>query len=165
MVAAVAAPFTGGTSSIASSAMMAGVAAMGTAVNLVDDAVFFALDTGFGYKRFDEAGFEFGKKALVTASSSAIGTVFGGVGQVQGITGVMTGKIGSQIGRTAVQTLMTGTQAAISGTVTSALNGIQYSREGGWSYSGTAFTGGLAEMGTSVLSSMTSTRRGDELGA
>jgi murein DD-endopeptidase MepM/ murein hydrolase activator NlpD len=161
MVLSVAAPFTGGTSTTAAAAMMAGVAAMETAVNLVDDAVFFALDTGLGYKRFDEAGFEFGKKALVTASSSMIGTAFGGMGQVQGITGIMTEKIGSQAGRTAVKTLMTGTQAAISGTVTGALNGIQYSHEGGWSYSGATFTGGLADVGTGVLASMTSTLTGE----
>ncbi|MDR2160404.1 MAG: peptidoglycan DD-metalloendopeptidase family protein [Treponema sp.] len=161
MVAAVASPFTGGASAAAAAGMIAGVAAMETAVNLADDAVFFALDTGFGYKRFDEAGFEFGKKMLITASSSIIGTAFGGVGNLQGFTGILTERAGSQIGRAAVKTLMTGTQAAMNGAVTGALNGIQYSHEGGWSYSGKTFTGGLAGMGANVLSSLTSTLTGE----
>jgi hypothetical protein len=161
VVAAAAAPFTGGMSTAAAAGMMAAVATVETAVNLVDDAVFFALDTGFGYKRFDEAGFEFGKKALVTASSSMLGAIFGGAGNLQGLTGVLAGEAGSRIGKTAVKTIMTGTQTMLNGIAANALNGIQYSHEGGWSYSGETFANGLAGMGANVLSSLASALTGE----
>ncbi|MDR1618832.1 MAG: M23 family metallopeptidase, partial [Treponema sp.] len=161
VAALVAAPLTGGTSIAATVGMIASVAAMETAVNLVDDAIFFALDTGFGYKKFDEAGFEFGKKALITASGSMIGAVVGGAGNLQGLTGILTENIGSRAGRIAVKTLATGTQTAINGMVTGALSGIQYSHEGGWSYSNKTFTDGLAGIGVNMLSAMTATLTGE----
>ncbi|MDR1618993.1 MAG: M23 family metallopeptidase [Treponema sp.] len=141
--------------------VISAVAAVETAINLVDDAIFFTLDTGFSYKRFDEAGFEFGKKALITASSSIIGAVLGGVGNLPGLTGILTENIGFLPGRITAKTLMTGTQAAISGVVTNALSGIQYSHEGGWSYSNKTFTGGLAGVGINMLSAMTATLTGE----
>ncbi|MDR1899253.1 MAG: hypothetical protein LBQ55_04520, partial [Treponema sp.] len=165
LVAAAASPFTGGISAAGAVGMIAAAAAMGTTVNMIDDAVFFALDTGFGYKRFDEAGFEFGKKALITASSSVIGAAFGGAGAFQGITGTLVGKTGGLAGQVMVKTAVTGAEAALNGIVSSALNGIQYSREGGWSYSSGTFTGGLAGMGANVLSSVTSTLTSGVLGA
>ncbi|MDR1419992.1 MAG: M15 family metallopeptidase [Treponema sp.] len=151
---AVASPFTGFSSLAAGVAVMAAAI---TTVSVADDFVFAALDTAYGYKSFGEAAFEFGKKALVTGASSVIGGVFGGVpGLSQGLAGAAASRTSGTLAGLAGRTIMSGYQAAASGLVTSALGGIQYSREGGWSYSTEAFRQGLGGM-SGVLSAMAGT--------
>ncbi|MDR0601958.1 MAG: DUF349 domain-containing protein [Treponema sp.] len=150
----VASPFTGFTSMALGAAVMAAAV---TTVNVADDFVFAVLDTAYGYKSIDEAAFEFGKKALVTGASSVIGGVFGGVpGLSQGLTGTALSQTSGTLAKLAGQTLLSGYQAAASGLVTGALNGIQYSREGGWSYSADIFKQSMSGM-SGVLSAMAGT--------
>jgi hypothetical protein len=48
-----------------------------SAVNLVDDAVFGALDIAGGYRAWEEAGLDFGKKAAMSAANLIGGNLFG----------------------------------------------------------------------------------------
>ncbi|MDR2102583.1 MAG: hypothetical protein LBP42_00610, partial [Treponema sp.] len=89
------APVTGGASAIGSMALTAAVSA---SVSLTDDLLFTTLDVSGGYKDIAEAGFEFGKKALMTAASSFASAAFNGIGAtVQGALGASagTGTIGA----------------------------------------------------------------------
>ncbi|MDR2553507.1 MAG: M23 family metallopeptidase [Treponema sp.] len=139
-VAAAASPLTGGASLV-----------LGAALNLADDALFGVLDVTGGYKSWDEAGFEFGKKALVSAVSSAAGSVFNGFGESLagsgffgsgGLTGYIDGTLKEGIGKAVVKGASAGAQALGTGTITSALNAVSYG-DGKFGWSGAAFGEGL----------------------
>ncbi|MFA6506911.1 MAG: hypothetical protein WCT14_12455 [Treponemataceae bacterium] len=137
-------PFTGGAS-------LAAAVAINTAINMADDAVFTALDIAGGYKNWEEAGLEFGKKALTSAATSAISFGFGGLGSgLQGVAGV-NGVIG--------RTMLSGMQSFTTSTVSSAISAIQWNGNG-LSWSGDAFSegvrGGLIGAATGMTSSLTS---------
>jgi hypothetical protein len=141
-VAVAASPLTGGAS-----------LALGAAVNLADDALFAALDINGGYKSWNEAGFTFGKKALITTVTSTAGAAFNGFGKVaEGSTGFFnTGGLSGYIDRTMDQGFgkvlslgtMSGTQAFTTGTITGTLGAVTYSDKNGFGWSGDSFSSGL----------------------
>ncbi|MDR2143489.1 MAG: hypothetical protein LBP29_03870, partial [Treponema sp.] len=141
--AAVAAtPLTGGASLL-----------LGTAINLTDDALFGGLDIAGGYKSWDEAGFVFGQKALMTAVSSATGAVFNGFGGVAegstgffntgGLSGYVNRTLDQGFGKVLSQGALSGARALTAGTITGALGAVTYSGENGFGWSGNSFTSGL----------------------
>jgi hypothetical protein len=136
-----------------------------TLLNLADDAVFALLDVSGGYKTMEEAGFEFGKKALISGVSAAIGGVFNGVeGLYEGFTPLLASNAGG-LGKTVVQTTMAGFQTFAASISTSALNAVNYNSKDGWSYSGGAFSAGLGGLSGQMLTSMTGTAAAGVLGA
>jgi len=116
------------------------IAAMGLgpwaamAVNLADDAVFSALDVAGGYKSGDQALFDFGKQAIASVATTAIGQ-FGGsiMGKAADAinktpaTGLMamTG-MGGVVARTA----FTGLQSVVTSTASSAINAFELGKDG-----------------------------------
>ncbi|MDR0602062.1 MAG: hypothetical protein LBG42_06730, partial [Treponema sp.] len=158
VISMAAAPFTGGASALAMMGVM-------TAISVTDDLVFNTLDAVGGYKTWDEAGFAFGKAVLISAASNAVSGVFNGVSGVSGgffaqgagLTGITAGAAGSAAGKAVVQTAMKGMETITSTLVTSALNGVTYSRNGGWGYSTETFFQGVEGLPSSLLSGMTST--------
>ncbi len=73
------------------------------ALNLADDAVFAMLDVGGGYKSWEEAGLDFGKKALTSAVNIGVGGAFNGFGGIKtgffaqggGLTSFVSSKVGT----------------------------------------------------------------------
>jgi len=100
------------------------------AINLADDAAFGLMDVAGGYKKADEALFDFGKKALTSVASTAIGGAFGGLSSKMTDTG-----IGGVIGKT----MLKGMELFSSGLASGAIAGISYSHSGGWGYNYDAF--------------------------
>ncbi|MCL2065924.1 MAG: hypothetical protein FWG99_00470 [Treponema sp.] len=137
VVSIVAAPFTAGASTLG----LVGLMALNVGITSTSELVFNALDVGYGHKTFGEAGFSFGKTTLINTVSSVGSGVFGGVGNAgfiagQGLTSAAVGTAaGSAAATVAVQTTMAGVQTFTTGLLTNAIGGINYSREGGWSYS------------------------------
>jgi hypothetical protein len=134
----------------AAASVYTGGASLGLiALTLVDDAVFTVLDVAGGYKTFDEAGFAFGQKALITFATSAIGSAFQSLqtiaAGINGFKGVVA------------QTALTGAQALTTGTVTSALSAVTYNSRDGFGWSTEAFSAGMRSTLVSAASSMTST--------
>jgi hypothetical protein len=141
-------PFTGMGSFLAS-------VAISTAINMSDDLLFTALDVSGGYKDAGEAWFEFGKKTVITAASTAVSGTFNGIGkgvevggkQVQGLTQKAIEGVTSNTGKVLVQTAMVGVQSAATAVTTGLLSGITYNHENGWGYStqaaGESILGGL----------------------
>ena len=84
------------------------------AFNLTDDAVFAMLDVGGGYKSWEEAGLDFGKKALSSAVNIGVGQMFNPVMAAVSATQGMGGVIGS--------TMVNGMQTFTTSTLTSAVN-------------------------------------------
>ena len=84
------------------------------ALNLTDDAVFAMLDVGGGYKSWEEAGLDFGKKALSSAVNIGVGQMFNPVMAAVSATQGMGGVIGS--------TMVNGMQTFTTSTLTSAVN-------------------------------------------
>jgi len=145
VIGAVLAPFTAG-----------GSFALALGINMTDDLIFNALDVKDGYKSWDEAGVELGKKSLISAAASAGGAAFNGIGTaatgVAGAAGTTTGFAGLtstavKMGTTALDTIATQTvmaagQAFVVGTATSAINAITYS-DGKFGWSSDIFGEGL----------------------
>jgi hypothetical protein len=141
-VAVAVSPLTGGAS-----------LALGVAINLMDDALFTALDVNGGYKSLDKAGFAFGQKALMTTVTSAAGAAFSGFGKVaEGSTGFFnTGGLSGYIDRAMDQGFgkvmslgaLSGARAFTAGTITSALGAVTYSGENGFGWSQGSFISGL----------------------
>jgi hypothetical protein len=104
--------------------------ALGVAINLTDDLLFNSLDVAYGYKSWSEAGFDFGKKALVTTITSAAGAAVKVGSAAAGI-----GDVVSTTAKTAVKTLSTST-------ITSAINAVTYNN-GKFGWSKDNFRGGL----------------------
>jgi hypothetical protein len=127
------------------------------ALTLADDAVFTVLDVAGGYKSWDEAGFAFGKKALISAATTSIGSAFQGVQAA--ITTSTTG-IQGVIG----QTMLSGVKALSTSTVTSALNAVTYSSGSGFGWSKEAYKAGMLGGLTSAAVGMASTFTGGSLG-
>jgi hypothetical protein len=122
--------------------------AIGYAINMTDDLFFDALDVGCGYKTWKQAGFDHGKKALITAATTAGGAVFSGVGTVASegfkYAGLTAQVVGDSTGMAAAvaTTVMGAVQTVTVGTVTSALSAITFDGENfGWSSK--AFSDGM----------------------
>jgi hypothetical protein len=139
---AAAGPATGGLS-------MLGTAALLSAVNSADDLLFGGLDAAFGYKTIDEAGFAFGKTALINAAGALSSGIFDGAANIAG-NGLAAGQV-------LAQTAMSGVQTITTGLVTGAISGITYNHENGWGYSSEIFSESIRGTMTGALSSMTST--------
>jgi murein DD-endopeptidase MepM/ murein hydrolase activator NlpD len=190
VVGAVLTPFTGGASMVGAIAL---TAAISTAINMSDDLVFGALDVGGGYKDFDEAGFEFGKKTLITAASSVASSAFSGLGSAAGsaassaagrasgsawgagagggtsalVNGGINGAVTNGLtgaSRVIAQTAMTGVQTITTNTVTNALNAFTYDRENGFGWSKNVFAQGMRGGLVNALVDMTGTFTGGALG-
>ncbi|MDR3166554.1 MAG: M23 family metallopeptidase, partial [Treponema sp.] len=164
VVGAALTPVTGGTSMLGAIAL---TAAISTSINMADDLVFGALDIGGGYKGFDEVGFEFGKKALISAAGSALSSGFSGLGAAAGSAfGAAGGSSALTMGASKVitQTAITGVQAVTTNTVTSALNAFTYDRERGFGWSENIFAQGMRSGAVNALVDMTGTFTGTMLG-
>jgi murein DD-endopeptidase MepM/ murein hydrolase activator NlpD len=149
--AAVLTPVTGGAS------MAAMAAAVSTTINLSDDLIFGLMDVSGGYKTLGEAGFDFGKKALVSAAASVMTPVFSGFNGIA--TGGLTG-----LSKVITQPAVTGIQAVSTGTVTGALNAFTYDRERGFGWSTDLFAQGMRGAAVNALVDMTGTFTGGILG-
>ncbi|MBP7263757.1 MAG: hypothetical protein KBB32_06245 [Spirochaetia bacterium] len=90
-------------------------------INLADDAVFGALDVATGYKTWEEAGLEFGKKAV----SSAMGAVVGSTG---GLSSLVDPSLG--FGHVLASTMLDGVQTVGMSLATSAINAVQWDGSG-----------------------------------
>ena len=137
-----------------------GIMALSVGISTSDDLFLGTLDVASGYKTFGEAGFEFGKTLLTETASSVVSGLFSGIGGVgsalgNGLTKTAMSNANTTIGKVMVQTAMTGAQTLTTGLVTSAINGITYSRYGGLGYSGEMFKAGMKGTLTNTLSSMT----------
>ncbi len=147
-----------------------GLAAMAAAatINLADDAVFTMLDVSGGYRSWEAAGTEFGKKALSSAASAAMGGVFNGFDGVgEGIfkAGGLNAGFSSLSGMPGViaKTTMTGMQSLATSTVTSAINAIQWDGKG-LLWSSDAFNAGMQAGLVNAAVGMTSTFTAGSLG-
>ncbi len=146
---------------------VAGIA-VSAAINLADDAVFLMADVAGGLKSWAEVGVEFGKKAAISAATSLVNVGINGVGgkMVDGVEqiGGFTGKIGGlasvipQEGFSNVigSTALAGLSALSNGAITSSVNAIQYSDEGGFGWSQDAFDAGMSGAWMSAATGMTS---------
>jgi hypothetical protein len=153
--------------SVASAIATAGVGAVGAmalvaAINSADELMFATLDTAFGYKDWKEAGFEFGKTLLLSATTTALSAVFGGVPGVEkgffkgGLNGLVEEAADGTVNKVLAQTVMTGVQAFTTNTVTSAISGITYTN-GSLGYNSDIFKQGMSATWKNALTSMTST--------
>ena len=122
------------------------------ALNLADDAVFAVLDVGGGYKSWEEAGLEFGKKALSSAVNIGVGQLYSPVMTAVSASPGVGGVIGS--------TVVGGMQTVTTSTLNSAVNAITWDKEHGFGWSADAFNagvqGGLISAATGMTSSLTS---------
>jgi len=129
-----------------------GGALASAAVNLADDAVFTMLDVGGGYKSWEEAGLEFGKKAACSAVNIGVGQLFSPAIAMANSTQGIGGVIGS--------TMLSGMQTVTTSTLNSAVNAITWDKEHGLGWSSDAFNagvqGGLISAATGMTSSFTS---------
>jgi murein DD-endopeptidase MepM/ murein hydrolase activator NlpD len=162
VAAAALAPVTGG-SSIAGA--VAAAAAISTSISMSDDLIFGAMDVGGGYKSFGEAGFEFGKKALISAAGSVMSSAFSGIGTAA-VSAFGTAAGGGLTGASKVitQTAMTGMRTITTSTVSSALNAFTYDREQGFGWSADLFDQGIRGGAVNALLDMTGTFTGGVLG-
>jgi hypothetical protein len=164
VVGIVLAPYSGGSSLLASVAVC-------TAINMSDDLVFTMLDINGGYRDAGEAWFDFGKKTAITAASSAISGAFNGVGQgigiagsgMQGLTQKALQGVTDNVGKVIVQTAMVGAQSAATAVTTGLLSGITYNHETGWGYDSRAASSSIVSGMKGGLASMTSTFTGGML--
>ncbi|MDR2211183.1 MAG: hypothetical protein LBO65_06965 [Spirochaetaceae bacterium] len=137
--------------------------ALAVGVNMLDETLFYALDAAQGYKSWDEAGFAFGQKAIITTATTIAGAAFSGVGSAtsSGFAGITAKAVQSTsgFGTVAVKTAMSGIQAIGTSTVTSALSAVTYNN-GKFGWSQDVFTagikGGLAGSAVAGLSTFTS---------
>jgi hypothetical protein len=150
-------PFTGGMSFI-------GAVALNTAINASDDLAFAALDTAGGFKDIREAGFEFGKKTLISAASSALGGVFnglpgvsGGISGAGGINGLIAGEAGLGIGKALTQTVMTSMQAVTTNLAAGVLGAVTYTVQDGFGFSNRALNAGIIGNAEGGIGSMAGT--------
>jgi hypothetical protein len=143
--------------------------AINAGLNLVDDLAFGLMDAAGGYKTWDEAGFEFGRKAVMSAAGAASGAVLNGVNGLAGSSlfarGGLTGLATEGLGLSGVSGVlagagMSGISSLTTGTITSALSGVSYNSRDGWGYDGGAFFDSWKDAGISSLTGMTSSAIG-----
>jgi hypothetical protein len=147
--------------------------ALTTAINLSDDLLFGAMDLAGGYKSIEEVGLDFGKKALTTVASSAIGAAAQGGGTLthavgetgtktmdifvtQGLSGLIKEGAGSGISNVVGQAMLAGVQSITTSTVTSAVNAVTWDKEQGLGWSSDVFAAGVQSGITNMAVSMTS---------
>jgi len=132
--------------------------AASAAMNLADDAVFTMLDVSGGYSSWEDAGLAFGKKALTSVATAAVGGVFNGVKGVE--TGFFQGGLSKYARRSVIaRTALTGVQTVTTSTITSAINAVQWTEDGfGWSADAfnAGMQGGLISAATGMTSTFTS---------
>jgi hypothetical protein len=147
VVAAALVPATGGLGGVALSA----------GLNLMDDALFTGLDIAGGYKSWNEAGLEFGKKALAGTAAATVSLGFNGFGtdgSFAGLAGTISAESGS-FARVAADSAFRTAQTLTSGLASSAINAVNYGANG-WTWSQDAFSAGLRSSLSSSLSAGTS---------
>ena len=135
---------------------------MSILLNSASDIIFGTLDASFGYKTWEEAGFEMGKTLMINTASSLIGAGFNGFkinedNVFKGLTNIAMNTTNSPTGKILIQTAMTGAQTAVTSLTTSALNAITYNRDEKWSYNTEIFNAGAKNILGNTISSMTST--------
>lgn len=153
-VAITAAAVSGGT---ALPAMLAAAA-----INLADDALFAFADVSTGYKSWEQAGLDFGKKALSSAANIAVGGAFNGFDGASGFfSGGLSAGLKDIAGLDQVigRTMLGGLQTFTAGTVASAVNAVHWDGRG-LAWSDDAFvagmSGGLANAAAGMASSFIS---------
>jgi hypothetical protein len=147
--------------------------AANAALNLADDAVFAALDVGGGYKSWEQAGLDFGKKALTSAVNIGVGGVFNGFGGIEkgffaqggGLSGMVSTMAEKGTMGVIATSAMGGLQTLTTSTINSAVNAFEltYNEDGkitglGWSQNSfnAGVQGGLISAATGMTSSLTS---------
>jgi murein DD-endopeptidase MepM/ murein hydrolase activator NlpD len=162
VAAAALTPLTGGSSIVGA---VAAAAAISTSINMSDDLIFGLMDVGGGYKSFDEAGFEFGKKALISAAGSVMSSAFSGIGTAAvSAFGTAGGSGLTGASKVITQTAMTGIRTVTTSTVNSALNAFTYDRQQGFGWSADLFGQGIRGGAVNALIDMTGTFTGGILG-
>jgi hypothetical protein len=111
-------------------------------VNLIDDVVFNTLDAAYGYKSWGDAGFAFGKKALITTATTVAGAAFNGAGNAVGLTAKAAQSASTQMGSVIAKTAVSSVQAITTSTVTSALSAVSY-QDGKFGWSKDTFKSGM----------------------
>ncbi|MDR1862432.1 MAG: hypothetical protein LBQ67_00775 [Treponema sp.] len=127
------------------------------ALTMVDDAIFTAADLAGGYKTWDEAGFAFGQKALMSAATMYIGSAF------QGLQGTLTAAV-SGTKSVIDQTMLSGAQALSIGTVNAFIGSVTYNSRDGFGWSNEAFLQGIRGGLVSAAVGMTDTFTSGTLG-
>jgi hypothetical protein len=109
---------------VVAGALTGGVGAI--ALNLADDLAFGALDGIAGYRSWEEASLNFGKKVAISTINAGVGQIFSGaVSSVQTMNGVE-----GIVGRTTI----TGMRSFVSEIASSATNAMYWDENGlGWS--------------------------------
>jgi len=128
-----------------------GNAAMTAGVNMLDDVAFGLLDVGTGYKSWDQAAFDVGKKGLSSFAGAAIGgfgkEIMGTMGGVANAAGEITKSTGlyamKGLDGVVARSLFQLGQQATTSLVTSAINAVSYSSEKGWGYDGDSLRQGV----------------------
>jgi len=119
------------------------IAGGGLIGSIVGDLVFSGLDIAGGYKSWEEAGFSMGKSLAGIAANNLVGGVFSGMSGLyskEGITGV------------GYNAILAGSQAFTGNITSGIINGLNYTRDGGFSYSFDAFSN-FKQGGINALSS------------
>jgi hypothetical protein len=148
-------PFTGGASMLA-------YAGFSAAINMVDDAVFAALDAAGGYKDGLEVGVAFAKKAATSFVSGLVSAGFSGINipgleKITGLTEKLTGGIDNSFLQTLAKTGMTGVQSMTTGTISSVINSVSYTRGIGFGFSTDTLMSGLDGAWKSAVASSVGT--------
>jgi hypothetical protein len=121
-------------------------------LGLIGDAVFGMLDIASG-KDWGEVGVEFGKKALTVMATAKLDTAFGGMN-----ASIETMSAG--IGKTLAQTGVGFLPGTVTNTVTSMVNSVTYSADGGWGFDtdalGKSVVSGLAGSAVQAVQTATS---------
>ncbi|MDR2314168.1 MAG: hypothetical protein LBE02_06505 [Spirochaetaceae bacterium] len=122
--------------------------ALAVGVNMLDEALFYALDAAQGYMDWDEAGFAFGKKAVITTVTTLAGAAVNGAGSAAGssFSGIAAKAVQhtSGFGTVLTKTAISGVHAIGASTVTSALSAVTYS-DGKFGWSRDVFREGLRD--------------------
>ncbi|GHV69429.1 hypothetical protein AGMMS49928_11770 [Spirochaetia bacterium] len=144
---------------------------VGAALNLTDDFLFGTMDAAGGYKTWDEAGFEFGKKTVMSAVSTSLGAVFNGVEGAAGNTffgdgGIMGIAAKNSSGSALVlnKTILSGVQATTTAAVNSIIGAVNYNSHDGWSFSNDAFNKSFGQGMIGAAGTTTATFTGGLLG-
>ncbi|MDR0551458.1 MAG: hypothetical protein LBG72_05525 [Spirochaetaceae bacterium] len=98
-------------------------------LGMVDDVVFGSLDMICGYKSPLEAGFEFGKQALISLATDKINAMSGGI----------AGKLGDGLGNLALKSLVKAGEVWTTSTITSTLSSVTFSEKNGFGFETDSF--------------------------
>ena len=138
-----------------------GMIALETAILSSGSFVYNSLDAAFGYKKFDEALFDFGKAFTINAISSAGSAFFGGIKNVSneffrdGIIGKMLNKSSNLAEETFIKVMGNAVQSTTTGFLNNFVGSIYLDDDRKLAFSGKNFTDGMESMYKNTLVSMT----------